>query len=47
MERISSGDAEICFDIAGSGPPVVLLHPFRSVESFGFPWPRSYPADTA
>ncbi len=37
MERISSGDAEICFDIAGSGPPVVLLHPFPVCREFWLP----------
>lgn len=37
MERISSGDAEICFDIAGSGPPVVLLHPFPVCREFWIP----------
>jgi 3-oxoadipate enol-lactonase len=37
MERTSSGDAEICFDIAGSGPPVVLLHPFPVCREFWLP----------
>lgn len=37
MERISSGDAEICFDIAGSGPPVILLHPFPVCREFWSP----------
>ena len=37
MERISSGDAEICFDVAGSGPPVVLLHPFPVCREFWIP----------
>lgn len=37
MERISSGDAEICFDVAGSGPPVVLLHPFPVCREFWLP----------
>ncbi len=37
MERISSGDAEICFDIAGSGPPVILLHPFPVCHEFWIP----------
>ena len=37
MERISSGDAEICFDIAGSGPSVVLLHPFPVCREFWIP----------
>lgn len=37
MERISSGDAEICFDVAGSGSPVVLLHPFPVCREFWIP----------
>jgi 3-oxoadipate enol-lactonase len=37
MECISSGDAEICFDIAGSGPPAVLLHPFPVCHEFWIP----------
>ena len=37
MERISSGDAEICFDVAGSGPPVILLHPFPACREFWLP----------
>jgi pimeloyl-ACP methyl ester carboxylesterase len=37
MERTSSGDAEIFFDIAGSGPPIVLLHPFPVCREFWFP----------
>jgi 3-oxoadipate enol-lactonase len=28
MPHIPSGDAEIFFEVLGSGPPVVLLHPF-------------------
>lgn len=28
MNRITSDDAEIFYDVSGSGPPVVLLHPF-------------------
>jgi 3-oxoadipate enol-lactonase len=28
MNRISSDDAEICYEAMGNGPPVVLLHPF-------------------
>ncbi len=28
MNRVRSGDAEICYEILGDGPPVVLLHPF-------------------
>jgi len=28
VNRIRSGDAEICYETLGDGPPVVLLHPF-------------------
>ena len=28
MPRITSGDADIFYEVVGSGPPVVLLHPF-------------------
>jgi 3-oxoadipate enol-lactonase len=28
MPRITSGDAEIFYEVLGTGPPVVLLHPF-------------------
>ena len=28
MPRITSGDAKIFYEVLGSGPPVVLLHPF-------------------
>lgn len=37
MQRVRSGDAEISFDIAGSGPPVVLLHPFPVCREFWLP----------
>ena len=37
MESISSGDAHISFDIAGNGPPVVLLHPFPVHREFWSP----------
>ncbi len=37
MERVRSGDAEICFDIAGSGSPVALLHPFPVCREFWLP----------
>ncbi len=37
MEKISSDGAEICFDVAGSGPPVVLLHPFPANREFWLP----------
>lgn len=28
MNRVRSGDAEICYEVLGNGAPVVLLHPF-------------------
>ena len=28
MKQVRSGDAEIAYEILGSGPPVILLHPF-------------------
>src|SRR5438876_2596052 len=37
MEKISIDGAEICFDVAGSGPPVVLLHPFPVNREFWLP----------
>lgn len=37
MEKIVSGDAEIYYDVAGSGPPVVLLHPFPAHHEFWLP----------
>jgi 3-oxoadipate enol-lactonase len=40
MEKIVSGDAEIIFDVAGSGQPVVLLHPFPANREFWLPVSR-------
>ena len=37
MERVTSDGAEICFDVAGTGPPVVLLHPFPVNHEFWLP----------
>src|SRR5712692_8615221 len=37
MPRIPSGDAEIAYQIMGSGPPVVLLHPFPANHEFWLP----------
>jgi len=37
MEKTTSGDAEICYDVAGSGSPVVLLHPFPVHHEFCLP----------
>src|SRR5271170_8230471 len=28
MKRVTSADAEICYEVMGAGAPVVLLHPF-------------------
>src|SRR5581483_796286 len=40
MQRIFSDDAEIFFDVAGSGPPVLLLHPFPLNHEFWIPVSR-------
>jgi 3-oxoadipate enol-lactonase len=37
MIRIRSGEAEIAYDVLGSGPPVVLLHPFPAHHEFWLP----------
>src|ERR1700694_2421613 len=37
MERLRSDDAEIFYEIRGSGPPVVLLHPFPCHHEFWNP----------
>jgi 3-oxoadipate enol-lactonase len=37
MEKIVSDDAEIFYDVAGSGPTVVLLHPFPANHEFWLP----------
>jgi 3-oxoadipate enol-lactonase len=37
MERLCSDDAEISYEIRGSGPPVVLLHPFPCHHEFWNP----------
>jgi pimeloyl-ACP methyl ester carboxylesterase len=37
MERVRSGDAEIAYEIAGSGAPLVLLHPFPVHHDFWRP----------
>jgi 3-oxoadipate enol-lactonase len=37
MEKITSGDAEIFYDVAGTGSPVVLLHPFPVHHEFWLP----------
>ena len=37
MQRLRSDDAEIVYEVRGSGPPVVLLHPFPSHHEFWYP----------
>src|SRR5437879_13774361 len=37
MERVRSDDAEIFYQIRGSGPPIVLLHPFPCDHEFWNP----------
>jgi 3-oxoadipate enol-lactonase len=37
MNRITSDDAEISYDVTGSGPSVVLLHPFPAHHELWFP----------
>jgi pimeloyl-ACP methyl ester carboxylesterase len=37
VEKISSDDAEIFYEVNGSGPPVVLLHPFPIHHEFWTP----------
>jgi 3-oxoadipate enol-lactonase len=37
MDRITSGDAPIAFEITGRGPDVVLLHPFPAHHEFWKP----------
>lgn len=37
MERIRSDDAEIAYEILGTGPPLVLLHPFPAHHEFWSP----------
>lgn len=37
MEKVFSGDADIFYEVAGSGPPVVLLHPFPAHHEFWLP----------
>ena len=34
MERLRSDDAEVFYEIRGSGPPVILLHPFPCHHEF-------------
>lgn len=37
MLRVSSGDAEIAYEVLGNGPPVVLLHPFPANHEVWLP----------
>ncbi len=37
MRQVRSGDAEILYEILGSGPPVILLHPFPANHSLWLP----------
>lgn len=37
MRQVRSGDAEIFYEVLGSGPPVVLLHPFPAHHEFWLP----------
>ncbi len=37
MERLRSDDAEMVYEIRGTGPPVVLLHPFPCDREFWYP----------
>lgn len=37
MEKVTSGDAEIFYEVSGDGPPVVLLHPFPVHHEFWSP----------
>src|SRR2546426_11399335 len=37
MIQITSGDAEIAYEILGNGPPVVLLHPFPAHHELWLP----------
>jgi pimeloyl-ACP methyl ester carboxylesterase len=37
MQKIVSDDADIFYDVAGTGPPVILLHPFPVNHEFWLP----------
>lgn len=37
MQKIVSDDADIFYDVAGAGPPIVLLHPFPVNHEFWMP----------
>lgn len=37
MNRVKSGDTEIAYEVSGTGPPVVLLHPFPAHHELWLP----------
>jgi 3-oxoadipate enol-lactonase len=37
MHRVANGDAEICYEVIGDGPSVVLLHPFPANHELWHP----------
>ncbi|HXZ40658.1 MAG TPA: alpha/beta fold hydrolase [Terriglobales bacterium] len=41
MKQVTSGDAEIAYKVRGSGPPVVLLHPFPAHHELWHPAARA------
>lgn len=41
MTHITSGDAEIAYESLGSGPPVILLHPFPAHHELWLPAART------
>jgi len=41
MNRVTSGDAEICYEVLGDGAPVVLLHPFPADHELWHPAAQS------
>jgi 3-oxoadipate enol-lactonase len=37
MKKVTSGDAEIVYEVLGSGPPIILLHPFPANHALWHP----------
>jgi len=37
MKQVTSGDTEIVYEVLGSGPPVVFLHPFPANHELWYP----------
>jgi pimeloyl-ACP methyl ester carboxylesterase len=37
MKQVTSGDAEIVYEVLGSGPPLILLHPFPANHTLWHP----------